>query len=389
MFCPSCGKKNEDVADKCITCNAILAVKVIELSNQNKTADDDPYSTNLSIPSGNLANANVLTPATYETKEIPTARMQEILAQEAEKKARQISKAKHKPKEDKNNSTEKVNWQLNLSIQWLLFVITLLMSLLLVTQILKHPLESLLGTEDLIKQHLFSQVTGFVALFFIFFQILLTIRKRWNLPSKLSFNWLRGIHIIGGFSLIIVVLVHTGASWKWNFNGVLLILFLFMSIQASIGNTLEVRLTRRMILRRLANKYKGNTGSIEKERVTKAVLFYLEKTAQNEDVSREKAKEQAKQLLSDFFAVISDIKLMWAEMQLKRQITKKKHTLEEGALTTQLSNLAASRFWAQISKNKRPTAVQLMKILWSGLHIILVSSFLVLLFFHILSTYYF
>lgn len=385
MFCPSCGKKNENDANKCNYCETSLEVKIIKAASQS-SASENPYQTNLSIPSNSLLNSNILPPSAYETTKMPAVKAQELIDKEAEKKASQLAKPTPNVSSSKDNTA--TNWQLNLSLQWILFLLASLLSLLFIGQMPK--LNFISYQENFIDRHLFSQITGFTALLIIFLQILLTIRKRLNLFSKLSFNFLRGLHIIGGISLIIVVLIHTGGYWKWNFNGALLLMFLTTVLQASLGNTLETRLTKRMILRRLASKYsKKRTGPIEEERVAKAVLHYLEKTSQNEEMSRQKAKEQAKQLWRDLFYRITDIQLTWEKMKLDRELANKRNGPEEGALTTQLSKLAASRFWAEVSRNKRPTAVQLMKILWTGLHIIFVSSFLVLLFFHILSIYYF
>lgn len=398
MFCPACGSKNEENASNCIQCNASLAVKVLDVVQQDKAKADDPYSTNLSVPSGNLASSNTLPPSAYETTEIPAAQAQELLDKEAkkqeaqrEKKKQAVSKANKDiaSKEKTVKPKESTNWQLNLSVQWTLLAVTLAIASLFFLLVPKIYLSVIHYPESLIRHHLFLQITGFIAVALVLLQVLLSLRKRWNFPNQITFNSLRAVHIICGTFLTLIVFIHTGGYWKWNINGCLLIVFLLTTCQATLGNALEVRLTRRMILRRLAKKYKGNTGPVEEERVTKAVLAYLEKSSQNEEISQRQAKQQAKDLWVGFIRRFTDLQLMWAERKLKKEIAKKRNSPEEGALTTQLSKLAASRFWAEISRNKRPTPVQLMKTLWLGLHIVFVSSFLVLLFFHILAVYYF
>ncbi|MEC4802727.1 MAG: hypothetical protein SAJ12_00410 [Jaaginema sp. PMC 1079.18] len=95
--------------------------------------------------------------------------------------------------------------------------------------------------------NLYKQVTGFMALAFVFLEMVLTVRKRsrsWKfkitLPGSMQF-W-RSLHIFAGVGLLALVLIHTIGVNGLNFNAVFLWVFFFVTLSALVGVVAETGL---------------------------------------------------------------------------------------------------------------------------------------------------
>lgn len=92
---------------------------------------------------------------------------------------------------------------------------------------------------------LYKQITGYIALFFVLLEMILTVRKRgkgWFI--KISFPgslilW-RSLHIFTGVALLGIILVHTVGATGLNFNAVFLWVFFGVSLSALVGSVAEM-----------------------------------------------------------------------------------------------------------------------------------------------------
>ncbi|MEO1591004.1 MAG: hypothetical protein AAFU71_06900 [Cyanobacteria bacterium J06632_22] len=96
----------------------------------------------------------------------------------------------------------------------------------------------------LLRGELYKQISGYVALFFVVLEMLLTLRKRsrsWIVKIKLPGSvilW-RSLHIFTGVALLGVVLVHTMGATGINFNAIFLWVFFAVTLSALVGVVAE------------------------------------------------------------------------------------------------------------------------------------------------------
>ncbi|WP_458789332.1 hypothetical protein [Adonisia turfae] len=95
-----------------------------------------------------------------------------------------------------------------------------------------------------IRGEIYKQVTGYVALAFVVFEMLLSLRKRgrsWlgkiKLPGSVML-W-RSVHIFLGVGLLAVVVVHTIGATGLNFNYLFLWVFFAVTLSALVGVVAE------------------------------------------------------------------------------------------------------------------------------------------------------
>ncbi|MEM9904650.1 MAG: hypothetical protein AAF921_06475 [Cyanobacteria bacterium P01_D01_bin.44] len=90
----------------------------------------------------------------------------------------------------------------------------------------------------------YKQITGYVALFFVVLEMVLTLRKRsrgWIVKIKIPGSvilW-RSLHIFTGVGLLGVVLVHTLGANGLNYNGIFLWVFFAVTLSALVGVVAE------------------------------------------------------------------------------------------------------------------------------------------------------
>lgn len=108
------------------------------------------------------------------------------------------------------------------------------------------------GVGELMDSHRFREVSGYVGLTLIVFQNLLALRKRTPVPLKGSYSGWRGVHMLVGVALLLVVVIHTGGRWGVNLNGWLLGAFVGATFVALVGKLLEACLVERQRWRRPA-----------------------------------------------------------------------------------------------------------------------------------------
>ncbi|MDV3353543.1 hypothetical protein D0962_13605 [Leptolyngbyaceae cyanobacterium CCMR0082] len=95
-----------------------------------------------------------------------------------------------------------------------------------------------------IRGEIYKQVTGYVALAFVVFEMLLSLRKRgrsWlgkiKLPGSVML-W-RSVHIFLGVGLLAIVVVHTIGATGLNFNYLFLWVFFAVTLSALVGVVAE------------------------------------------------------------------------------------------------------------------------------------------------------
>ncbi|MEL6138154.1 MAG: hypothetical protein AAFR42_12195 [Cyanobacteria bacterium J06628_6] len=95
-----------------------------------------------------------------------------------------------------------------------------------------------------LRGELYKQISGYVALFFVLLEMLLTMRKRsrgWPLKIKLPGSvilW-RSLHVFTGVALLGVVLIHTMGATGLNYNAVFLWVFFAVTLSALVGVVAE------------------------------------------------------------------------------------------------------------------------------------------------------
>ncbi|EKV03292.1 hypothetical protein Lepto7375DRAFT_5584 [Leptolyngbya sp. PCC 7375] len=95
-----------------------------------------------------------------------------------------------------------------------------------------------------IRGEIYKQVTGYVALAFVVFEMLLSLRKRgrsWLVKIKLpgSVMLWRSVHIFLGVGLLAIVAVHTIGATGLNFNYLFLWVFFAVTLSALVGVVAE------------------------------------------------------------------------------------------------------------------------------------------------------
>ncbi|AFY70919.1 hypothetical protein Pse7367_2664 [Thalassoporum mexicanum PCC 7367] len=91
---------------------------------------------------------------------------------------------------------------------------------------------------------IYKQVTGYVSLAFVLFEMVLTVRKRgrgWlmkiTIPGSIIF-W-RSLHIFIGVGLVAATLIHTIGANGLNFNAIFLWVFFAVTLSALVGVVAE------------------------------------------------------------------------------------------------------------------------------------------------------
>ncbi|MEL6581698.1 MAG: hypothetical protein AAFQ14_18295 [Cyanobacteria bacterium J06621_12] len=95
-----------------------------------------------------------------------------------------------------------------------------------------------------LQANLYKQVTGYVSLAFVIFEMVLTARKRsrgWKFKLSIpgSIQLWRKLHIFLGVALVAVVLIHTIGVAGINFNAIFLWVFIGVSLSALVGVVAE------------------------------------------------------------------------------------------------------------------------------------------------------
>ena len=113
-----------------------------------------------------------------------------------------------------------------------------------------------------LQGQLYKQTTGYVALAFVLFELILAARKRgrgWVVQIKVpgSIMMWRRLHIFLGVGLLSIVLIHTIGMHGLNYNAVFLWIFFGVSLSALMGVVAEtgiVESPRKRFLVWLSNK---------------------------------------------------------------------------------------------------------------------------------------
>jgi len=88
----------------------------------------------------------------------------------------------------------------------------------------------------------YKMITGFTALAFVIFEMVLTVRKRgrrWKITLPGSILLWRVLHIFLGVGLVAMILIHTGGATGKNFNAIFLWVFFGASVSALTGVVAE------------------------------------------------------------------------------------------------------------------------------------------------------
>ncbi|MEM9274812.1 MAG: hypothetical protein AAGA80_17900 [Cyanobacteria bacterium P01_F01_bin.143] len=113
-----------------------------------------------------------------------------------------------------------------------------------------------------LQGQLYKQTTGYIALAFVVFEMMLVTRKRgrgWNISIKVPGSMVlwRRLHVFLGVVLFGIVLIHTIGAHGLNYNAIFLWVFFWASLSALIGVVAEtgiVESPRRRFLVWLSNK---------------------------------------------------------------------------------------------------------------------------------------
>lgn len=95
-----------------------------------------------------------------------------------------------------------------------------------------------------LQDNLYKQITGYIALAFVIFEMILTARKRgrgWKVKLTIpgSIQLWRSLHIFLGVGLLAIVLIHTIGVTGINFNAIFLWIFFAVSLSALVGVVAE------------------------------------------------------------------------------------------------------------------------------------------------------
>jgi hypothetical protein len=100
--------------------------------------------------------------------------------------------------------------------------------------------------DDLVRNHRYRELTGYLALALVGFQLLLSARKRGALPLKGPYAGWRSAHLLVGVGLVLVIVAHTGGRSGANLNGLLLGAFLAVTFVGLAGKAAEAWLIERL-----------------------------------------------------------------------------------------------------------------------------------------------
>lgn len=98
------------------------------------------------------------------------------------------------------------------------------------------------GFLEFIRTDQYKLITGFIALAFVLFEMVLTVRKRgrrWHIKIPGSILFWRSLHVFLGVGLVVAILIHTGGATGGNFNGLFLWIFFATSLSALVGVVAE------------------------------------------------------------------------------------------------------------------------------------------------------
>ncbi len=95
-----------------------------------------------------------------------------------------------------------------------------------------------------LQANLYKQITGYISLAFVIFEMVLVARKRsrgWKIKLSIpgSMQLWRKLHIFLGVGLLAIVLVHTIGVTGINFNAIFLWVFFGVSLSALVGVVAE------------------------------------------------------------------------------------------------------------------------------------------------------
>ena len=98
---------------------------------------------------------------------------------------------------------------------------------------------------QIFRDDLYKQITGYISLAFVIFEMIITARKRgrnWLISLKIpgSVPLWRSLHIFVGVALVAVTLVHTVGATGLNFNAAFLWVFFAVILSALVGVVAEV-----------------------------------------------------------------------------------------------------------------------------------------------------
>ncbi|MDJ0689120.1 MAG: hypothetical protein QNJ41_11480 [Xenococcaceae cyanobacterium MO_188.B32] len=95
-----------------------------------------------------------------------------------------------------------------------------------------------------LQDDLYKLITGYIALAFVIFEMILTARKRgrgWIIKLSIpgSMQLWRSLHIFLGVGLLAIILIHTLGATGLNFNSIFLWVFFGVSLSALVGVVAE------------------------------------------------------------------------------------------------------------------------------------------------------
>lgn len=104
--------------------------------------------------------------------------------------------------------------------------------------------ENAVDLYGVMRGELYKQVTGYLGLVFVLFEVALTARKRgrsWFIKIKLpgTMNLWRSVHIFSGVGMLAMIGVHTIGITGINFNAAFLWVFFFVTLTAMMGVVAE------------------------------------------------------------------------------------------------------------------------------------------------------
>lgn len=96
-----------------------------------------------------------------------------------------------------------------------------------------------------LEQHAFREWTGFAALAFLAFQLMLTVKKRWLVRMPRSFEAWRGAHKLNGLFVLWMVALHTGGVWGTRLNAAMMIVLVALMLLSQGGHVVKAYLYER------------------------------------------------------------------------------------------------------------------------------------------------
>ena len=159
-----------------------------------------------------------------------------------------VLKVTNKPKKNFLQSCEKKIGRITLSnLIFLTFITAFLLTPFVFSPIYLPILrENNFEFHQFLLRNSYKLITGYIALFFAFLEIILTLRKRgrgWFIKIKIPGSLLlwRSLHIFVGVAFVGVILIHTAGSNGFNFNAIFLWVFFAVTLSALVGVVSEMR----------------------------------------------------------------------------------------------------------------------------------------------------